>query len=54
VKKYDHLATLQSLGHDFSADRRIAQGDWLETPDGVPKVAGAVISGLALFLTLVA
>ncbi|NMF85565.1 phycobilisome rod-core linker polypeptide CpcG [Nodosilinea sp. P-1105] len=50
----DHLVTLQSLGYDFSANRRIAQGDWLETPDGVRKVAGAVTAGLALFLTLVA
>ncbi|MEO1068329.1 MAG: phycobilisome rod-core linker polypeptide, partial [Cyanobacteria bacterium J06638_6] len=49
----DHLATLKALGNDFSADRRLAQGDWIETPDGVRKVAGALTAGLAIFLTLV-
>lgn len=50
----DHLTTLEALGYDFSADRRIAQGDWMETPDGVRKAAGAVTAGLAIFLSLVA
>ncbi|MBE9135917.1 phycobilisome rod-core linker polypeptide [Nodosilinea sp. LEGE 07088] len=51
---HDHLTTLESLGYDFSADRRLAQGDWMETPDGVRKAAGAVTAGLAIFLSLVA
>lgn len=50
----DHLVTLQSLGYDFSATRRLPQSDWMETPDGVRKAAGAVTAGLALFLTLMA
>lgn len=50
----DHLTTLESLGYDFSANRRLAQGDWIETPDGVRKAAGAVTAGLAIFLSLVA
>jgi phycobilisome rod-core linker protein len=52
----DHLATLEALGNDFSADRRLVQGDsqgnWIETPDGVRKVAGALTAGLAIFLSL--
>jgi phycobilisome rod-core linker protein len=51
---YDHLTTLEALGYDFSADRRLAQGDWMETPDGVRKVAGAVTAGLAIFFGLIA
>jgi phycobilisome rod-core linker protein len=50
----DHLMTLKALGYDFSADRRIAQGNWIETPDGVRKAAGVVTAGLAIFLSLVA
>ncbi|HSM82174.1 MAG TPA: phycobilisome rod-core linker polypeptide [Nodosilinea sp.] len=51
---HDHLTTLEALGYDFSADRRLAQGDWMTTPDGVRKAAGAVTAGLAIFLGLVA
>lgn len=50
----DHLTTLESLGYDFSSDRRLAQGDWMETPAAVRKVAGAVTAGLAIFFTLIA
>jgi phycobilisome rod-core linker protein len=46
--------TLKTLGYDFSADRRIAQGNWIETPDGVRKAAGVVTAGLAIALSLVA
>jgi phycobilisome rod-core linker protein len=51
---HDHLTTLEALGYDFSADRRLALGDWLETPAGVRRAAGAITAGLAIFLTLVA
>ncbi|MGB3309261.1 MAG: phycobilisome rod-core linker polypeptide [Nodosilinea sp.] len=50
----DHLTTLESLGYDFSSDRRIDQGDWMKTPDGVRKAAGAVTAGLAIFFSLIA
>ncbi|WP_017301812.1 phycobilisome rod-core linker polypeptide [Nodosilinea nodulosa] len=51
---HDHLTTLEALGYDFSRDRRLNQGDWMETPDEVRKAAGAVTAGLAVFLGLVA
>ncbi len=51
---HDHLTSLEALGYDFSASRRLPQGDWMETPDGVRKAAGAVTAGLAIFLSLVA
>jgi phycobilisome rod-core linker protein len=51
---HDHLMTLKALGYDFSADRRIAQGNWIETPDSVRKAAGVVTAGLAIALSLVA
>lgn len=50
----DHLTKLEALGYDFSSDRRIDQGDWMETPDGVRKAAGAVTAGLAIFFSLIA
>ncbi|WP_035990431.1 phycobilisome rod-core linker polypeptide [Leptolyngbya sp. KIOST-1] len=50
----DHLTTLEALGYDFSSDRRIEQGAWMETPDGVRKAAGAVTAGLAIFFSLIA
>jgi phycobilisome rod-core linker protein len=50
----DHLTTLEALGYDFSANRRLAQGDWMETPAGVRKAAGAVTAGLAIFFGLIA
>ena len=50
----DALTTLESLGYDFSPDRRLVEGDWMEIPDGVRKAAGAVTAGLAIFLSLVA
>nr|WP_228037999.1 phycobilisome rod-core linker polypeptide [Nodosilinea sp. LEGE 06152] len=50
----DHLTTLEALGYDFSSDRRLDQGDWIATPDGVRKAAGAVTAGLAIFFTLIA
>lgn len=56
VPRYDqtYLNTLKSLGYDFSADRILPTGDWLETPDVVRKAAGAVTVGLAILLSLVA
>ncbi|PSR18981.1 phycobilisome rod-core linker polypeptide CpcG [filamentous cyanobacterium CCP3] len=50
----DHLTTLEALGYDFSSDRRLDQGDWMETPDGVRKAAGAITAGLAIFFSLIA
>lgn len=50
----DHLTTLESLGYDFSSDRCIAQGDWMETPAVVRRVAGAITAGLAIFFSLIA
>nr|WP_278003549.1 phycobilisome rod-core linker polypeptide [Nodosilinea sp. TSF1-S3] len=49
----DHLTELKSLGYDFSANRPLSQGDWMETPAGVRRAAGAVTAGLAIFLSLV-
>lgn len=51
---HDHLTTLEALGYNFSADRQLTQGDWMETPEGVRRAAGAVTAGLAIFLSLVA
>ncbi|MBD2230124.1 phycobilisome rod-core linker polypeptide [Phormidium tenue] len=51
---HDHLTELEALGYNFSADRRLTQGDWMETPDAVRKAAGAITAGLAIFLSLVA
>lgn len=50
----DHLATLQALGYDFSADRQVGPRDWLITPDPIRKAAGVLTQGLALALGLVA
>lgn len=50
----DHLTTLEALGYDFSSDRRIDQGDWIETPASVRKAAGVVTAGLAIVLSLIA
>jgi phycobilisome rod-core linker protein len=55
VPRYDenHLRTLEKLGYDFSADRSLPAADFLDTPPAVRKVAGAITTGLALFLTMV-
>lgn len=55
VPRYDakYLRTLEELGYDFSPDRSLPTADFLETPPGVRKAAGAVTAGLAIFLSLV-
>lgn len=49
----DYLTTLQDLGYDFSANRRIDRVGQLPS-EAVRKTAGAITLGLALFLGLIA
>lgn len=49
----DYLATLQTLGYDFSANRRVDAVGQLPA-EAVQKTAGAITLGLAIFFGLIA
>lgn len=50
----DHLATLQRLGNDFSADRMVEEGTLWLPPEGVRRIGAVLTLSLAALLGLTA